>query len=496
MAGYLTIEQIAVLKKAFELLFHGGDDCITTKELGIVMRSSLGQDPTEAELQDIINKVNANQDGAIRFFEFMILMAQKMNTALATTTAEHLTEEQIAGFNEAFGHDCITTGVLRRVMISLDQNATEAELQDMINDVDADQHGAINFPEFLSFMARKMKVPLASTMAGHLTEEQIIELKEAFKHFDKDDDECITTKELGTVMRSLRQNPTVAELQDMINEVDADLDGAIDFPEFLILIARKMKVLVHPLEKHSVTRDGENTNKADAEGGKCKVKKAEGENSKVKKAEGENSKVKKAEGENSKKAEGENSKVKKAEGENSKVKKAEGENSKKAEGENSKVKKAEGENSKVKKAEGENSKVKKAEGENSKVKKAEGENSEVKKAEGENSKVKKLEDMSVVEWVTIGALVGVTVALITATVFFTKKASSAFEDLKDTIKGVKESAGVASEAFRGATGVLTEAFRDASGVVSGSVRDLTRDWAASGYPPLVGPFHWSVWPKK
>lgn len=52
----------------------------------------------------------------------------------------------------------------------------------------------------------------------------------------------ITTKELGTVMRSLGQNPTEAELQDMINEVDADGNGTIDFPEFLALMARKMKV--------------------------------------------------------------------------------------------------------------------------------------------------------------------------------------------------------------------------------------------------------------
>lgn len=48
-----------------------------------------------------------------------------------------------------------------------------------------------------------------------------------------DINECIgqiTTKELGTVMRSLGQNPSESELQDMINEVDADNNGTIDFP--------------------------------------------------------------------------------------------------------------------------------------------------------------------------------------------------------------------------------------------------------------------------
>lgn len=42
-------------------------------------------------------------------------------------------------------------------------------------------------------------------------------------------------------MRSLGQNPSESELQDMINEVDADNNGTIDFPEFLTMMARKMK---------------------------------------------------------------------------------------------------------------------------------------------------------------------------------------------------------------------------------------------------------------
>ena len=78
-------------------------------------------------------------------------------------------------------------------------------------------------------------------MADQLTNVQIAEFKEAFSLFDKDDDGTITTKELGTVMRALGQNPTEAELQDMINEVEQDGSGTIDFPEFLTLMARKMQ---------------------------------------------------------------------------------------------------------------------------------------------------------------------------------------------------------------------------------------------------------------
>ena len=49
-----------------------------------------------------------------------------------------------------------------------------------------------------------------------------LEYRDAFKFFDKDGNGFITTRELGAIMRSLGQNPTENELQDMVNEVDYD----------------------------------------------------------------------------------------------------------------------------------------------------------------------------------------------------------------------------------------------------------------------------------
>ena len=61
--------------------------------------------------------------------------------------------------------------------------------------------------------------------------------------FDKDGDGTITLQELGTVLRSLGQNPSEEELQGIINEVDSTgkLDNTLDYSEFLTLMARRSK---------------------------------------------------------------------------------------------------------------------------------------------------------------------------------------------------------------------------------------------------------------
>lgn len=122
-------------------------------------------------------------------------------------------------------------------MRSLGQNPTEAELQDMINEVDADGNGTIDFPEFLTMMARKMR--------DTDSEEEI---KEAFKVFDKDGNGYISAAELRHVMTNLgeswitifavetcRDNCAVGEklsdfeVDEMIREADIDGDGQINY---------------------------------------------------------------------------------------------------------------------------------------------------------------------------------------------------------------------------------------------------------------------------
>ena len=74
-------------------------------------------------------------------------------------------------------------------------------------------------------------------MANQLTEEQISEFKDVFSLFDKNGDNTIQAKQLGTVMRALGHNPTDAEIQDMIQQDD----DVINFNRFKQIMANKMK---------------------------------------------------------------------------------------------------------------------------------------------------------------------------------------------------------------------------------------------------------------
>ncbi|CAG8660041.1 5007_t:CDS:2 [Cetraspora pellucida] len=139
-----------------------------------------------------------------------------------------LTEEQISEYQAAFSlfdkdkDGVITIKELRDVMKSLGQNPTQTELQEMMNEVDLDSNGTIEFNEFLNMMARQ---------ADDGDNEE--EMREAFKVFDKDSNGFISKDELRALMSNLGEKLTQGEIDEMFREADLDGDGQINYEEFV-----------------------------------------------------------------------------------------------------------------------------------------------------------------------------------------------------------------------------------------------------------------------
>jgi len=145
--------------------------------------------------------------------------------------AEHLTGEQTAEFREAFalfdkdGDGTISTKELGQVMNSLGQKPTPQELENMIREVDTDGNGEIDFDEFLTMMARKLK-------ETDLEED----IREAFRVFDNKNTGTISTQELRHIMSNLGEKMKDHEIDEMILHADIDGDGMVNYNEWVTMM--------------------------------------------------------------------------------------------------------------------------------------------------------------------------------------------------------------------------------------------------------------------
>lgn len=125
-----------------------GGGSISSSELAAVMRS-LGQNPTEEELKEMIADVDEDGNGEIDFEEFLQMMSKKI------TTCD--TEEEIRDAFRVFdkdGNGLISSHELRQIMMNLGEKLTDEEVDEMMREADLNGDGQIDYEEFRFLMTK------------------------------------------------------------------------------------------------------------------------------------------------------------------------------------------------------------------------------------------------------------------------------------------------------------------------------------------------------
>ncbi|XP_068166884.1 calcium-binding protein 1a isoform X3 [Antennarius striatus] len=78
------------------------------------------------------------------------------------------------------------------------------------------------------------------TTDRELRPEEMDELRDAFREFDKDKDGFISCKDLGNCMRTMGFMPTEMELIELSQRINMNLGGHVDFEDFVELMGPKL----------------------------------------------------------------------------------------------------------------------------------------------------------------------------------------------------------------------------------------------------------------
>ncbi|KAF4349088.1 hypothetical protein G4B88_029057 [Cannabis sativa] len=154
----------------------------------------------------------------------------KLKKMALRVIAERLSEEEIGGLKELFkmidtdNSGTITYDELKEGLNRVGSELMESEIKDLMDAADIDNSGTIDYGEFLA----------ATVHLNKLEREE--NLLSAFSFFDKDGSGFITIDELQQACKEFGLNDF--HLDEMIQEIDQDNDGQIDYGEFAAMMRK------------------------------------------------------------------------------------------------------------------------------------------------------------------------------------------------------------------------------------------------------------------
>ncbi|KAJ1819246.1 myosin II light chain [Coemansia sp. S610] len=143
-----TAEQLNEFKEAFGLFDRTGGGKIPQSSLGTLLRA-LGQNPTEAEVSDLMGPDDELNDAGISFDEFVKLAMRP--GGFSSANSESSFNEFVQAFQvfDREGNGFISAGELRYVLTSLGEALTDAEVDELLKGFPMDKHGNINYEQFV-----------------------------------------------------------------------------------------------------------------------------------------------------------------------------------------------------------------------------------------------------------------------------------------------------------------------------------------------------------